>query len=93
MVWSDTRELCGLEALARWNDPKYGFLSPGVFIPVLEEYRQIHKLDACIFKQVCENMRIALDNGREVVPVSLNFSRLDFELMDAVGELEKYVEE
>ncbi|MBR1876560.1 MAG: EAL domain-containing protein [Lachnospiraceae bacterium] len=93
VVWSDTRELCGLEALARWNDPKYGFLSPGVFIPVLEEYRQIHKLDACIFKQVCENMRSALDNGRTIVPVSLNFSRLDFELMDAVGELEKYVEE
>ncbi|MCR4909443.1 MAG: EAL domain-containing protein [Lachnospiraceae bacterium] len=92
VVWSDTREMCGLEALARWDDPKYGFLSPGVFIPVLEEYRQIHKLDACIFEQVCRDMREAMDKGKKVVPVSLNFSRLDFELMDAVSVLEGYVE-
>lgn len=92
VVWSETRELCGLEALARWDDPTYGFLSPGVFIPVLEEYRQIHKLDKCIFEQVCKNMREAMDAGRRVVPVSLNFSRLDFELMDAVGVLQECVE-
>ena len=36
-------------------------------------------------------MRKAQDEGRPVVPVSLNFSRLDFELMDAVGELENVV--
>ena len=92
VVWSDTRELCGLEALARWDDPKYGFLSPGLFIPVLEEYRQIHKLDRCVFEQVCHNMKDSIERGRPVVPVSLNFSRLDFELMDAVGVLEGYVQ-
>ena len=92
VVWSDTKELCGLEALARWEDPTYGFLSPGVFIPVLEEYRQIHKLDACIFEQVCRDMRESMDAARKVVPVSLNFSRLDFELMDAVGLLEELIE-
>ena len=36
-------------------------------------------------------MRASLDAGKPVVPVSLNFSRLDFELMDAVGELEAIV--
>ena len=91
VVWSDSKELCGCEALARWDDPTYGFLSPGIFIPVLEEYRQIHKLDACIFEQVCKDMREALNAGRKIVPVSLNFSRLDFELMDAVGLLEELV--
>ncbi|MBQ7583315.1 MAG: bifunctional diguanylate cyclase/phosphodiesterase [Lachnospiraceae bacterium] len=92
VVWADTKELCGFEALARWDDPTYGFLSPGVFIPVLEEYRQIHKLDACIFEQVCKNMREGFDRGLAVLPVSLNFSRLDFELMDAVGLLEDLAE-
>lgn len=91
VVWADSKELCGFEALARWLDPTYGFLSPGVFIPVLEEYRQIHKLDACVFEQVCRDMREAMDNGDVVLPVSLNFSRLDFELMDAVGLLEDLV--
>ena len=91
VVWSDSGELCGCEALARWMDPVYGQLFPNEFIPVLEEYRLIHKLDKAIFESVCRDLRAALDAGRPVVPVSLNFSRLDFELMDAVQELESLV--
>ncbi|MBQ7670161.1 MAG: EAL domain-containing protein [Clostridia bacterium] len=91
VVWSDTEELCGCEALARWMDPVYGQLFPGEFIPVLEEYRLIHKLDKSIFDSVCRDIKAAIDEGKPVVPVSLNFSRLDFELMDAVGELENIV--
>ena len=91
VVWSDTRELCGCEVLARWMDPTYGQLFPNEFIPVLEEYRLIHKLDRAIFEFACRDLRASLDAGKPVVPVSLNFSRLDFELMDAVGELDELV--
>ena len=92
VVWSETRKLAGCEALARWVDPKYGFLSPGDFIPILEEHRQIHKLDKCIYETVCKDIREALDKGEKAVPVSLNFSRLDFELMDTVAVMEELVE-
>ncbi len=88
VVWSDTEELCGCEVLARWVDPVYGRLSPIEFVPVLEEYRLIHKLDRCIFASACRDLREAMDAGKPVVPISLNFSRLDFELMDAVSELD-----
>lgn len=91
VVWSDTEELCGCEALARWMDPVYGQLYPNEFIPVLEEYRLIHKLDKSIIESVCKDIRASLDAGKPVVAVSLNFSRLDFELMDAVQELENIV--
>ena len=91
VVWSDTEEVCGCEVLARWMDPTYGQLFPNEFIPVLEEYRLIHKLDRCIFESACRDLRAALDAGKPVVPVSLNFSRLDFELMDAVSELDGLV--
>ena len=93
VVWSDSKELCGCEALARWIDPTYGQLYPNEFIPVLEEYRLIHKLDRCIFESVCRDLRYALDNKQPVVPISLNFSRLDFELMDAVSELEDLMQQ
>ncbi len=83
--------ICGCEALARWIDPEFGFLSPGLFIPVLEEEHRIHKLDLCIYEQVCRQIRECLDNGIPALPTSMNFSRLDFELMDAVGELEALV--
>ena len=59
---------------------------------MLEEYRLIHKLDRSIFESACRDIREALDAGRKVVPVSLNFSRLDFELMDAVSELDALCE-
>ena len=92
VVWSDTEEVCGCEVLARWMDPVYGQLFPNEFIPVLEEYRLIHKLDRAIFESACKDLREAIDAGKAVVPVSLNFSRLDFELMDAVSELDGLVE-
>ena len=92
VVWSDTEEVCGCEVLARWMDPTYGQLFPNEFIPVLEEYRLIHKLDRAIFEFACRDLRAAIDAGKPVVPVSLNFSRLDFELMDAVAELDGLVQ-
>ena len=61
VVWSKGRELCGVEALARWIDPTYGFLSPGVFVPVLESSSTIYKLDKEILRIVCEKIRYNLD--------------------------------
>lgn len=92
VIDSASGKVCGCEALARWIDPERGMLSPGQFIPVLEESRQIHKLDKCIYEDVLRRLRESMDAKLPVLPVSLNFSRLDFELMDAVEELEKRVE-
>ena len=91
VMWAEDGSFCGCEALARWIDPEMGFLSPGQFIPVLEECRQIHKLDRCVYETVCRQLRESMDAGQPVFPVSLNFSRLDFELMDTVAELEALV--
>ncbi len=88
VVWSDTEEVCGCEVLARWMDPVYGQLFPNEFIPVLEEYRLIHKLDKAIYEFAFKDLRKAIDSGKPAIPVSLNFSRLDFELMDAATELD-----
>lgn len=86
-------ELVGLEALARWDDPELGLLPPFMFIETLEEYMEIHKLDQCIVTQVCQHLREDIDRGRPVVPVSLNFSRLDFELYDVPQFLNSVAEE
>jgi EAL domain-containing protein (putative c-di-GMP-specific phosphodiesterase class I) len=91
VIRTSSRQLCSFEVLARWMDPEIGMIYPDEFIPVLEEYRLIHKLDRSIFESVCRDIRTNLDAGKPVVPVSLNFSRLDFELMDAVQELEDLV--
>ena len=93
VVWSKGRTLCGVEALARWIDPKYGFLSPGKFIPALEATRLVYKLDQEILRLVCQDIRQNLDNGITVLPVSINFSRADFGIIDIVDVVEKTVDQ
>ena len=92
VVWSKGRTLCGVEALARWIDPKHGFLSPGKFIPVLETSQQIYKLDKEILRLVCQDIRYNLDHNLPVLPVSINFSRADFGVIDIVEVVSETVE-
>ena len=85
-----TGKICGYEALARWDDPKTGMLSPAVFIGTLEEFHMIHKVDTFIVKKVCEELCHCIDAGEPVVPISVNLSRLDFELCDIFEIIEHF---
>lgn len=73
-------KVCSLEALARWEDPVKGMISPGVFVPVLESARRIGRLDQYIIEHAVQAARGIIASGRRAVPVSLNLSQLDFEL-------------
>lgn len=77
-----TNEVCGFEALARWDDPHRGILSPAVFIPTLEEAHLIHKVDAYMVDEVCRHLSERIREGLPVYAASVNLSRLDFELCD-----------
>lgn len=87
-----TGELCGMESLVRWIDPVIGFLPPDKFISALEEERCIHKLDSYVVNKVCEGIGKRIENGIPTVPVSVNFSRLDFQLCDMLSVVETAVE-
>ncbi|MCR5536334.1 MAG: EAL domain-containing protein [Succinivibrio sp.] len=86
-------KICSIEALSRWVDPKKGAISPFEFIPVLEQYRLIYKLDLYVLKCICKYYRSRVKKGLPVVPVSLNLSRIDFEMCDIVSEVDKLVTE
>ncbi len=82
IVWCKNGKICGYEALARWIDPERGMLAPYQFIGTLEEFHLIDRVDKSVVEQVCKHIRHLLDEGKPVVPISVNFSRLDFELYD-----------
>ena len=86
-------KLSSYEALTRWDDPEYGKLSPASFIYVLEEHHMIHKLDSFVIRKVCEGLKRRMTHDEEMVPVSLNLSRLDFELTDIVRVIDDAVKE
>ncbi|MGN0364009.1 MAG: EAL domain-containing protein [Bilifractor sp.] len=83
--------LCGFEALARWEDPDKGLLRPDVFIPILEDARLIDRLDACIIEQAGRMLHDRLVNNLPLVPISVNLSKLDFDLMEPLEVLENIV--
>ena len=89
----ETGKVSSFEALARWDDAEYGRLSPADFLYVLEEHHLIHKLDGYVVRSVCGELKRRKDAGEETVPVSLNLSRLDFELTDVVRVIEDAVKE
>ena len=92
VIRSITEELCGMESLVRWVDPQFGFITPNDFIGVLEDSRQIHKLDSYVVEQVCRTLRDRVETGKPIVPVSVNFSRLDFVMCDMLDVVETAIE-
>ena len=92
VIRSLTGELCGFESLARWEDPQLGRLAPDKFIGALEDCKQIYKLDCYMVDKVCRDIHDRFDAGLEMVPVSINFSRLDFLICDMLDIVEKAVE-
>ncbi len=88
-----TGQVCGLEALARWIDPEKGMIQPIQFIGLLEEHRLIHRLDSYIIRQVCARIRRVMDQGEIALPVSVNLSRMDFELCDIYETVNRWVAE
>ena len=82
IVRAITGEMCGAEALARWNDPKYGLLQPGDFTEVLESFHLIQKLDFYMIERVCQDYVHHMEQGEAFPPVSVNLSRQDFRMVD-----------
>ena len=77
----------GAEALIRWIHPEVGFMNPGLFIPLFERNGFIQKLDEYVFNRVCQILRGWIDEGKPVVPISVNLSRRDFELPDLYEQI------
>jgi len=88
-----TGHVCDFEALCRWDDPQHGLLPPAAFISALEKFHLINKVDACVVRQACQHQASLLAAGRPVVPVSVNLSRLDFQLDDIFQVVEDAVAE
>ena len=84
----ETGKTAAFEALARWNDPGRGTISPGEFIPVLERYHQLYKLDLYMMKQVMTELKDRQEAGLPLLPVSVNFSAQDFDYLNIPEEIE-----
>lgn len=72
-----TGRAVGAEALVRWIKPDGEVVFPDLFIPYFEKSGFITKIDMYMFGETCRILRKWMEEGREVFPVSCNFSYLD----------------
>ncbi len=63
-----------VEALARWENPELGHVSPGVFIPIAEETGLIKQIDLWVISESCKQIRKWNDQGLNYLTVAINVS-------------------
>jgi diguanylate cyclase (GGDEF)-like protein len=88
-VRANSGEVCGAEALVRWEHPRRGFLGPGEFIPLAEQSDLIQPLTEYILAASLRQHRQWRDAG-VLIPVAVNVAArclLDQNFPDRVDEL------
>ncbi|HBF4261376.1 TPA: EAL domain-containing protein [Clostridioides difficile] len=85
-------EMIGSEALIRWNHPEHGFISPSVFIPIAEKSKLILKIGRFVFERVCTDLSEWKKQGKKIVPVSVNLSRVELYQPDIVKFINKTIQ-
>lgn len=69
-----TNEIIGVEALVRWPNPDYGFISPDIFIPIAEKSKQIYSLERWIINEALHQKKQWEENGLDNLELSINLS-------------------
>lgn len=70
--------LHGVEALARWHHPEWGWVPPGRFIPVAEDAGLIHELTLWLIEEACAQLAAWRTAGCQVPCVAVNLSGRSF---------------
>ena len=83
--------LNGAEALCRWKHNGEMVL-PYRFIPVLEQSNMICELDFYMLEHVCRDLKRWREEGRELVKISVNLSRVHLGDMDLVEHVLEIVD-
>jgi len=86
LVDSKTHKVIGLEALARWNEPELGWISPATFIPMAENLGLIAELGDLVLAHTLTMGRRLLDAGHDLL-LSVNISKRQLYMPDCAERL------
>ncbi|WP_417259848.1 putative bifunctional diguanylate cyclase/phosphodiesterase [Celeribacter sp.] len=73
-VSTDTGEVAGMEALARWEHPDNGVIPPSKFLPVIEELGLLERLGEVIRFHAMSALKNWDQNGVHIGSISVNFT-------------------
>ncbi len=89
VIQLESRKVVGFEALARWQHPRHGFISPAEFIPLAEETGLIHRIDRWVLGEACRQLARWQGEFRHQPPLklSVNFSSQQFQQPDLASRV------
>ncbi len=79
-------QVCGCEALVRWQHPEMGMIMPAQFIPVAEDSGLIVALGDWVLEQACRQQALCARAGR-LLTIAVNISALQFRRADFVDRV------
>ena len=85
----DRRSLLAVEALVRWNHPKFGLVSPAKFMPFLENTGLIKNVGAWVLETAATEVRRWQQRGFPDLRLTVNLSARQFESPDLVEGIAK----
>ena len=71
-------ELSGVEALLRWNHPKWGMVPPNRFVPVAEDSGLIIPISLWVLQEACRQHQLWRRAGLPPVKIAVNVSATQF---------------
>lgn len=87
------RQVCGFEALVRWKHPVRGMVSPGEFIPCMEETGLIVPVGMVVLQQACQQLRAWEQQGWTELTVSVNLSVRQFACPTLLSDIDRVLAE
>ena len=88
-----TGKIIGAEALIRWRNPLYGEVSPGRFVPYLENHTCFYDLSIWILRRAMQDVKEIIKNyPRFFINVNMSYSQLErpefvHEVIDMIKEI------
>ena len=88
-----TQKVAGFEALVRWQHPDRGMVSPGEFIPCMEETGLIVSVGMVVLKQACQQLKAWQQKGWQDLTMSVNLSVRQFACSTLLADIDQVLAE
>lgn len=91
VVRVETGQICGFEALARWNNAERGMVSPVMFIPLAEQLGMIDEIDDWVMRAAFQFQQSMVAKGLPKVDVAVNLSVRELQSTDLEGRIDQMI--
>lgn len=89
----DCNQVVAVEALIRWHHPQHGSISPGEFIPVMEETGVITIIGRWVLKEACQQVYQWQQQLNKTIKLNVNISARQLTQNDLVEQVKAILEE